>query len=63
MRPALDLDGETARAETHVMSYHRVDMGAGYRDATMGGRYLDRLEKREGGKDAAFGGAVQFGHN
>ncbi len=42
------LDGDTARVETHVSSYHRVDMGAGDRDTIIGGRYLDRLEKRGG---------------
>lgn len=44
----IDLDGDTARVETHVSSYHRVDMGAGDRDTMIGGRYLDRLEKRGG---------------
>ena len=42
-----------ASAETQVISYHRVDMGptgpqAGEQDTVIGGRYLDRLEKREG---------------
>ena len=40
----------TAKAETHVISYHRVDMGdgekSGERDTCIGGRYLDTLEKR-----------------
>ena len=40
------LDGDTARAETHVISYHRVDMGSEHRDVCIGGRYLDRFEKR-----------------
>jgi SnoaL-like domain len=44
----VELDGETARAETQVISYHRVDMGAGERDTCIGGRYLDRFEKRGG---------------
>lgn len=43
-----ELAGETARAETHVVSYHRVDMGAGDSDTCIGGRYLDRFEKRGG---------------
>jgi hypothetical protein len=46
----IDLDGDTARAESHVVSYHRVDMGdganGGERDTCIGGRYLDRMEKR-----------------
>lgn len=44
----IELDGETALVETHVNSYHRVDMGAGDRDTLIGGRYLDRMEKRNG---------------
>lgn len=46
----IELAGETAKAETHVFSYHRVDMGegakGGERDTCIGGRYLDSLEKR-----------------
>ncbi len=44
----IDLDGDTARAETQVVSYHRIDMGEAERDTVIGGRYLDRLEKRGG---------------
>lgn len=44
----IELDGDTARVESHVTSYHRVDMGEEERDLVLGGRYLDRLEKREG---------------
>lgn len=45
----IELEGETAaRAETQVVSYHRVDMGAGERDTCIGGRYLDRFEQRDG---------------
>lgn len=43
----IELDGTTARVETHVLSYHRVDMGEEERDSVIGGRYLDRLEKRD----------------
>lgn len=44
------LDGDQAKAETHVISYHRVNMGeeAGERDTCIGGRYLDTMEKRGG---------------
>lgn len=42
----IELDGDTALAETHVVSYHRADMGAGDRDSCIGGRYLDRLARR-----------------
>lgn len=44
----IELSGSTAQAETQVISYHRVDMGAGERDTVIGGRYLDRMEKRDG---------------
>ena len=43
------LEGDSARVETHVVSYHRVDYGGGdEHDTCIGGRYLDRLEKRDG---------------
>lgn len=42
------LDGDVARAESHVISYHRIDMGEGERDTCIGGRYLDGFERREG---------------
>ncbi|PEQ12870.1 hypothetical protein B2G71_08455 [Novosphingobium sp. PC22D] len=45
----VELDGDTAKAETHVFSYHRLDMGAGnggIRDTCIGGRYLDTMAKR-----------------
>ena len=44
----IELSGDTAQAETHVVSCHRVDMGAGDRDTCIGGRYLDRMEQRDG---------------
>lgn len=44
----IDLDGDSAKVETQVISYHRVDMGEGERDTCIGGRYLDRVEKRDG---------------
>lgn len=44
----IELDGDGARVETHVMAYHRVNMGDEERDVMLSGRYLDRLEKREG---------------
>lgn len=36
-----------AAAETHVISYHRIDAGDQERDLVIGGRYLDRLEMRD----------------
>ncbi|CAN7247507.1 nuclear transport factor 2 family protein [Phenylobacterium sp. LjRoot219] len=44
----IELQGDAALVETHVNSYHRIDMGAGDRDTLIGGRYLDRFEKRNG---------------
>lgn len=44
----IELDGGKARAETYVISYHRVDMGAGDQDTCIGGRYLDLMENRDG---------------
>jgi hypothetical protein len=45
----IELAGETARVETHVVSYHRVDFGGGdEHDTCVGGRYLDQMEKRDG---------------
>ena len=37
---------ETARCETQVVSYHRVNMGEAEHDTIVGGRYLDVFEKR-----------------
>ncbi len=46
------LEGDRARAETHVFSYHRIEADSGGqtgdRDTCIGGRYLDRFEKRDG---------------
>jgi hypothetical protein len=42
----LDLDGDTATVETHVMAYHRVRIDGLDRDVVLCGRYLDRLQKR-----------------
>jgi hypothetical protein len=40
------LDRAAARVETHVTSYHRINMGTEERDVVIGGRYLDRFEQR-----------------
>jgi hypothetical protein len=42
----IEVAGNVARVETHVTSYHRVNMGTEERDTVIGGRYLDRMEKR-----------------
>lgn len=40
------VQGPVAQVETQVMSYHRVNFGTEERDTCIGGRYLDRIEKR-----------------
>jgi len=42
----IDLHGNSAMVETHVTAYHRINMGTEERDIVIGGRYLDRMEKR-----------------
>jgi hypothetical protein len=42
----IDLQGNVALVETHVTSYHRINMGDQERDLVIGGRYLDRMEQR-----------------
>jgi hypothetical protein len=45
----IELDGETAKVETQVVSYHRIDYGGGdEHDTVIGGRYLDVFEQRVG---------------
>lgn len=44
----IEIDVAIALVETHVTSYHRVNMGETERDLVMGGRYLDRFEQRQG---------------
>lgn len=42
----IDVDGEAARAETYCQAYHEFDGPAGRTEMVVGGRYLDRLERR-----------------
>ena len=50
----IELDGDTAKVETQVISYHRVDYSGGNgaapdeHDTCIGGRYLDVFERRGG---------------
>jgi SnoaL-like domain len=44
----IELQGDKASVETQVVSYHRIDMGTEHRDTVIGGRYLDRIEQRNG---------------
>ncbi|MEJ7926226.1 nuclear transport factor 2 family protein [Sphingobium sp. AN641] len=41
------LDGDTAVSQSLLTAYHRMDIGGEHRDITLGGRYLDRWEKRD----------------
>jgi hypothetical protein len=44
----IDIELPSARVETYFVAYHKRDGAAGgLVDNTMGGRYLDRLEKRD----------------
>jgi hypothetical protein len=44
----IEIRGAAATVETHVTAYHRIDSGDQELDVVIGGRYLDRLEKRDG---------------
>lgn len=49
----IELAGSSAKVETQVISYHRIDYGAGEtgrdeHDTVIGGRYLDLFEQRDG---------------
>jgi hypothetical protein len=44
----IKLQGSAALVETHVVAYHRVNMGSEERDTVIGARYLDRVEERGG---------------
>ncbi len=43
----IELQAGAALVETHVTAYHRIDMGGEERDIVIGGRYLDRMERRD----------------
>lgn len=42
------IDGEHAKAETNCVALHIIPGPEGETELTVGGRYLDRLQKREG---------------
>ncbi len=44
----IELDDARARAETYCVAYHLLPGDAGDQEMTVGGRYLDRLERRSG---------------
>lgn len=45
----IDLRGDTAFVESYFMNWHRLDKSTGKEDFFVGGRYLDRLERRPSG--------------
>jgi len=45
----IDLRGDTAFAESYFLTWHRLDKSTGKEDFFLGGRYLDRLERRPTG--------------
>lgn len=45
----IDLRGDIALAETYFLNWHRLDKSTGKEDFFVGGRYLDKLERRPGG--------------
>lgn len=50
---SIELDGERARVESYFTSYHRFGEtpppgGQAHEDRIMGGRYVDRFERRDG---------------
>jgi hypothetical protein len=42
----IEVRGTTAVVETHVTTYHRIDVNGQDRDIVVGSRYLDRMEQR-----------------
>ena len=44
----IELDGERASAETYCQAFHELDGDGAPREMVVGGRYLDRLERRDG---------------
>lgn len=44
----IELQGDVARVETYVRAYHDTTGTEGRFDIVVGGRYLDRMERRDG---------------
>ena len=61
----IEYSGGTALAETHVTAYHRLAADDGDRDTVIGGRYLDRMDKREalGGTSTGWTSAKPIGES
>ncbi len=50
----VDLRGDVAICETYFMNWHRLDKSTGKEDFFVGGRYLDKLERRPGGASGVW---------
>ena len=44
----IELDGDSAYSEAYFLAFHRYTVNGEDRDFWVGGRYIDRLERREG---------------
>lgn len=44
----IELDGDKAKVEAYCVAYHRLGGEDGKTEMVVGGRYLDRFEKRDG---------------
>ena len=44
----IEIDGDRAQSETYCTAYHEVSTPDGMHEMIVGGRYLDRLERRDG---------------
>lgn len=44
----IDLDGDTARVESMVLATETIERDGAKHDTSVGGRYLDRFERRDG---------------
>jgi hypothetical protein len=44
-----DVEGDAALVESYFTAHHRLDKSTGREDVFLGGRYLDRFERRPGG--------------
>ncbi|KEI72820.1 nuclear transport factor 2 family protein [Endozoicomonas elysicola] len=44
----IKLDGHKAEGEVYVLAFHQAEGGQGLFDVLIGGRYLDKYEKRDG---------------
>lgn len=44
----IELDGDYAEGEVYILAFHQADAEEGVMDILIGGRYLDKYEKRDG---------------